>query len=117
MAAHAVCRRILLLLHLILQHHIPPVFLRRDAADAPEYLHENLHSAAFQLAAQIVMKVSTSSLFCSILKARSYTTKHGEVSRKNSLVLDSMKISVSSTLQAQISGSVRPYTKNCFNSC
>ena len=42
MAAHAVCRRILLLLHLILQHHIPPVFLRRDAADAPEDLHEIL---------------------------------------------------------------------------
>ena len=40
MAAHAVCRRILLLLHLILQHHIPPVFLRRDAADAPENLRE-----------------------------------------------------------------------------
>ena len=77
----------------------------------------NLHSAAFQLAAQIVMKVSTFSTFCSILKARSYTTKHGEGSRKNSLVLDSMLISVSSTFQAQISGSLRPYTKNCFNSC
>ena len=52
--------------------------------------HVNLHSAAFQLAAQIVMKVSTSSVFCFILKARSYTTKHGRRSRKNSLVLDSM---------------------------
>ena len=81
------------------------------------WFHVNLHSAAFQLAAQIVMKVSTSSVFCSILKARSYTTKHGRRSRKNSLVLDSMLISVSSTFQAQISGSPRPYTKNCFNSC
>ena len=81
------------------------------------YDHINLHSAAFQLAAQIAMKVSTFSTFCSILKARSYTTKHGEVSRKNSLVLDSISISVSSTFQAQISGSFRPYTKNCFNSC
>ena len=81
------------------------------------WFHVNLHSAAFQLAAQIVMKVSTFSTFCPILKARSYTTKHGKVSRKNSLVLDSMLISVSFTFQAQISGSLRPYTKNCFNSC
>ena len=81
------------------------------------HTHINLHSAAFQLAAQIVMKVSTYSTFCPILKVRSYTTKHGEVSRKNSLVLDSILISVSFTFQAQISGSLRPYTKNCFNSC
>ena len=81
------------------------------------WFHVNLHSAAFQLAAQIVMKVSTFSTFYPILKARSYTTKHGKVSRKNSLVLDSMLISVSFTFQAQISGSLRPYTKNCFNSC
>ena len=63
------------------------------------------------------MKVSTILHVVPIIKARSYTTKHGEVSRKNSLVLDSMLISVSSTFQAQISGSIRPYTKNCFNSC
>ena len=63
------------------------------------------------------MKVSTVLRVVPIIKARSYTTKHGEVSRKNFLVLDSIIISVSSTFQAQISGSTRPYTKNCFNSC
>lgn len=42
------------------------------------------------LAAQIVMKVSTTFYIVSIIKARSYTTEHGEVSRKNSLVLDSI---------------------------
>ena len=98
------------------------VFDLTDSMGAVVYIiidlgHINLHSAAFQLAAQIVMKVSTSSTFCPILKVRSYTTKHGEVSRKNSLVLDSILISVSFTFQAQISGSLRPYTKNCFNSC
>ena len=86
------------------------VFDLTDSMGAVVYIiidlgHINLHSAAFQLAAQIVMKVSTSSTFCPILKVRSYTTKHGEVSRKNSLVLDSILISVSSTFQAQISGS------------
>lgn len=34
---------------------------------------------------------------------------------KTFFVLDSIKISVSSIFQAQISGSVRPYSKNCFN--
>lgn len=63
------------------------------------------------------MKVSTTLYIVSIIKERSYTTEHGEVSRKNSLVLDSILISVSSTFQAQISGSFRPYTKSCFNSC
>ena len=94
-------------------HHALPIIHWHNY----RYFHANLHSAAFQLAAQIVMKVSTFSTFCPILKARSYTTKHGRRSRKNSLVLDSMLISVSSTFQAQISGSLRPYTKNCFNSC
>ena len=63
------------------------------------------------------MKVSTFLRTVSIIEVRSYTTKHGEVSRKNYLVLDSILISVGSTFQAQISGSIRPYTKNCFNSC
>ena len=48
------------------------------------------------------MKVSTSSMFCSILKARSYTIKHDEVNRKNSPVLGSIVISVSSTFNNSI---------------
>ena len=67
--------------------------------------HRNLHSTAFLLAAQIVKKVSTSVMLCSILKARSYTTKHGRRSRKSLLVSDSIEIRVSSAFQAQISGS------------
>jgi len=45
------------------------------------------------------------------------TTKHVALSRKYFFVLDGILISVSSTFQAQISGSLRPYIKNCFNYC
>ncbi|MCR4644561.1 MAG: hypothetical protein K5695_04015, partial [Oscillospiraceae bacterium] len=75
--------------------------------------------AALRLA-QIGMKdVQTSGyLSCKMRLRGTQTTTHGGVSRRLLLKLKPVYQSVlGSPFQAQISGTLSPYTKDCFNAC
>ncbi len=57
-------------------------------------------------------------LSCKICSRRMHTTAHGEVSCRLHQKLKPVYQSVpESPIQAQISGALNPYTKDCFNTC